>query len=141
MSERRLTNQWEPWQRLIDSIGSYYRTRLLAARDRARGDLRDLDEEQLETVAADGRRAASSLDEEGARLTVTLTDDRERHSRLAADLQCEAELLLQRQRWTPAPWRRRQAQADAAERADETPCVNPSGEIRVWGVGRRIKET
>ena len=70
MSERGLTNQWEPWQRLIDSIGPYYRAQLFAARDRARGELCDLDEEQLETVAAEGRRVAGSLDEEGARLTV-----------------------------------------------------------------------
>ena len=46
---------WEPWQRLIDSIGPYYRTRLFAARDRARGELCDLDEEQLGAIAADGR--------------------------------------------------------------------------------------
>ena len=46
---------WEPWQRLIDSIGPYYRTQLFAARDRARGELCDLDEEQLEAIAAEGR--------------------------------------------------------------------------------------
>ena len=72
MSERGLTNQWEPWQRLVDSIGPYYRARLLAARDRAKGELCDIEEEQLEAIAAEGRRVASSLDEEGARLTVTL---------------------------------------------------------------------
>ena len=94
VSEQGLTNRREPWQRLIDSIGPYYRARLFAARDRARDELRDLDEEQLETVAAERRAVAGSLDEEGARLTVTVTDDRERHSRLAADLQREAELLL-----------------------------------------------
>ena len=117
MSEPGLTNQWEPWQRLIDSIGPYYRARLLAARDRARGELRDIDEEQLEAIAAEGRAVASSLDEEGARLTVTLTDDRERNSRLAADLQREAELLLRRRRWALAR-RRRQARVDAVERTD-----------------------
>ena len=83
MSKPGLTNQWEPWQRLVDSIGPYYRTQLFTARERARGELCDLDEEQLATVAAEGRRVASSLDEEGARLTVSLTEDRERHSRLA----------------------------------------------------------
>jgi hypothetical protein len=118
MSDPGVTNSWEQWRRLIDSIGPYYRTRLLAARDRARGGLRDLDEEQLESVAAEGRRVASSLDEEGARLTVTLTDDRERQSRLAADLQREAELLLRRRRRALAPRRRRQARADAADRTD-----------------------
>jgi hypothetical protein len=66
MSERGLTNQWEPWQRLIDSIGPSYRTQLFAARDRARGELSDLDEEQLEVIAAEGRTVAGSLDEEGA---------------------------------------------------------------------------
>jgi hypothetical protein len=58
MSKRGLTNQWEPWQRLIDSIGPYYRTRLFAARDRARGELCDLDEEQLEAIAAERRTVA-----------------------------------------------------------------------------------
>jgi hypothetical protein len=59
-----------------------------------------------------------SLDEDGARLTVSLTEDRERHSRLAADLQREAELLPRRQRWVLASRRRRQARADAAEQVD-----------------------
>ncbi len=109
MSERGLTNQWEPWQRLVDSIGPYYRARLLVARDRAKGELSDIEEEQLEAIAAEGRAIAGSLDEEGARLTVTLTDDREGNSRLAADLQREAELLLRRRRWALAPRRQRQA--------------------------------
>jgi len=98
VSERRLTNPWEPWQRLIESIGPHYRSQLFAARDRARGELRDLDEEQLGAIAAEGRAIAGSLDEECARLTVSLTEDRERQSRLAADLQREAEVLLRRQR-------------------------------------------
>ena len=85
MSE--LTNPWEPWQRLIDSIGSYYRGRLFKARDRATAKLGELDEEELGAIASEGRRIASSLDEEGARLTVSLTDDRERHSKLASELQ------------------------------------------------------
>jgi hypothetical protein len=118
VSEPGLTNPWEPWQQLIDSIGQNYRTQLLAARDRARGELRDLDEEQLETVAAKGRRVAGSLDEDGARLTVSLTEDRERHSRLAADCQREAELPLRRRRWALAPRPRREARADATQRAD-----------------------
>ena len=58
VSEQGLRNQWEPWQRLIDSIGPYYRGRLLAARDRARSELCELHEEELETVAAEGRRVA-----------------------------------------------------------------------------------
>src|SRR5437588_4688166 len=119
MSERGLTNQWESWQRLIDSIGPYYRTQLFAARDGARGELRDLDEEQLESVAAEGRTVAGSLDEEGARVTVDLTEDRERHSRLAADLQREAEVLLRRRRWAVASRCRRQARAERTDRAEE----------------------
>jgi hypothetical protein len=49
-----------------------------------------------------------------------LTEDRERHSRLAADLQREAELLPRRQRWVLASRRRRRrrARADAAEQVD-----------------------
>jgi hypothetical protein len=58
------------------------------------------------------------LDDEGARLTVSLTEDRERHSPLAADLQREAALLLPRQRWALASRRRRQARADAAVKVD-----------------------
>ncbi|MGZ6662752.1 MAG: hypothetical protein ACXVHL_36130 [Solirubrobacteraceae bacterium] len=117
MSERRLTNQWAPWQRLIDSIGPDDRTQLFTARDRARGELSDLDEEQLEAIASHGRSVAGSLDE-GARLTVTLTEERERHSRLAADMRHETELHLRRQRWAITPRRRRQARANAAERAE-----------------------
>src|SRR5450755_149031 len=60
VSEPGLTNQWEPWQRLIDSIGPYYRRQLLAARDRAKGELCELEEEQLAALAAEGRRVASS---------------------------------------------------------------------------------
>ena len=90
----------------------HYRTRLFAARARARDELCDLDGEQLGAIAAEGRAVAGSLDEESARLTVTLIEDRERHSRLAADLQREAELLLRRQAWALASPRRRQARAD-----------------------------
>jgi hypothetical protein len=61
VSEQGLTNRWEPWQRLIDSIGPYYRTQLFAARDRARGEVRDLDEEQLEAIAVEGRAVAARL--------------------------------------------------------------------------------
>jgi len=118
VSEPGLTNQWEPWQRLIDSIGPYYRRQLLAARDRAKGELCELEEEQLAALGAEGRRVASSLDEEGTRLTVSSTEDRERHSRLATELEREAELLRRRWRLPPAPRRRRKERADAAERAD-----------------------
>jgi hypothetical protein len=72
MSDRGLTNQWEPWQRLIDSIGPYYRDRLFEARDRANAKLDDLDEEELASLASEGRKIASSLDEDDARVTVSL---------------------------------------------------------------------
>lgn len=90
----------------------------MAARDRAKGELRELDDEQLETVAAEGRTVAGTLDEDGARLTVSLTEDRDRHSRLVTDLQREAEQALGRRRWALTPRQRRLARADAAERAD-----------------------
>jgi len=122
-----LTNPWEPWQRLIDSIGSYYRGRLFKARDQARAKLGDLDEEELGSIASEGRRIASSLDEEGAGLTVSLTDDRERHSRLASELQQDAERLARRARRTLSPRRRQLVRADTAGariffiRSDRTP--------------------
>jgi hypothetical protein len=62
-----LTNPWEPWQRLIDSIGSYYRGRLFKARDQAKTELGELDEEELRAAASEGRRIASPMDEEDAR--------------------------------------------------------------------------
>jgi hypothetical protein len=112
-----LTNPWEPWQRLIDSIGSYYRGRLFKARDQAQAKLGELDEEELRSIASEGRRIAGSLDEEGARLTVSLTDDRERHAKLASELQHEAQRLARQAHRTLLPRRRRQARADAAELA------------------------
>jgi hypothetical protein len=115
MSE--LTNPWEPRQRLIDAIGPYYRGRLFQARDWAKARWGDLDEEELVVFASQGRGIASSLDQEGARLTVTLTDERERQSKLAGELQRDAEALARRARWTLALGRRRQARAEAADRA------------------------
>ena len=115
MSE--LTNPWEPWQRLIDSIGPYYRGRLFRARDQATAKLGELDEEELGAIASEGRRIARSLDEEGAGLTVRLTDDRERHSKLASELQQKVQRLARQARRTLLPRHRRQARADAAELA------------------------
>ena len=66
MSEPGVTNQWEPWQRLIDSIGPYYRGRLFNARDEARRELGELDDQELRAIAAEGRRTSGMLDEEGA---------------------------------------------------------------------------
>ena len=86
MSERGLTNPWEPWQRLLDSIGPDYRRRFHEARERAMAGLAEFNEDELASIASEGRRIAASLDEEGARLTVSLTDDRERQSRLASEL-------------------------------------------------------
>lgn len=47
--------------------GPITRTALFAGRDRARGELCDLDEEELEVIAAEGPKVAGSLEEEGAR--------------------------------------------------------------------------
>jgi len=69
VSESGLTNPWEPWQRLIDSIGPDYRTVPFRARDQAKAEIDDLDEEEFGLIASEARAVASSLDEEGARLT------------------------------------------------------------------------
>jgi hypothetical protein len=116
VSEPGLTNPWELWQRLIDSIGPYYRGRLFSARDEAKREFGELDDQELGAIAAEGRRAAGTLDEEGARLAVRLTGERERHSRVVSDLQREAELLARRRRWALSPGRRRRARAEAADR-------------------------
>jgi hypothetical protein len=117
VSEPGLTNPWEPWQRLIHSIGPHYRGQLFKACDCAKGELEDVDEEELVSIAAEGRRIASSLDDEGARQTVSLTDDRERQSKAASELRLEAERIARETRWTMSLRRRQQARADAAERA------------------------
>ena len=112
MSEPGLTNPWEPWQRLIDSIGPDYRRRLYKARARARPRLNDLDEHELASIASAGRGIAGALDEEGARLTVSLTDDRERQSRLASELQAESERIARETQWTRAIERLNDAAAE-----------------------------
>jgi hypothetical protein len=117
VSEPRLTNPWEPWQRLLDAIGPDYRRRLYKARQRARVELEGIDEQQLTAIASKGRTIAATLDVEGARLTVSLNDDRERESRLASTLQAESEAIARQARWTVSPRRRRQARADTGERA------------------------
>jgi hypothetical protein len=132
VSELGLTNPWEPWQRLIDSIGPYYRGQLFRARDRANPKLAELDEEELESIAAEGRRISSSLDHEGARLTASLTDERERQSRLAHELKSQAEGLARQARRTLSPRRRRRARAEAAE------CAGQAHEH--WGLANQAHE-
>ena len=123
MSDRGLTNQWEPWQRLIDSIGPYYRDRLFEgdrlfeARDRANAKLDDLDEEELASLASEGRKIASWLDEDDARLTVSLHDERDRYTRRADELRAEAGRLRRQARRAISPRRRREVRKNAAERA------------------------
>jgi hypothetical protein len=119
VSESGVTNPWEPWQRLIDAIGPDYRRLLLKARDRAKAEIDVLDEDGLGSIAAEGRAIASSLDEEGARLTASLHDDRDRHSKLAGKLQREAEEIRRRARRTIAPRRRLGEPREAAGRARE----------------------
>lgn len=106
-----------PWQRLLDAIGPYYRDRLFKARDRAKAELADIGEERLESLAAEGRRTASSLDEEAARLTVHLHAERERHTQLADGLEREAARIGREARRRLSLRRRRQAREAAAERA------------------------
>ena len=60
MSEPGLTNPWQPSQRLIDSIGPYYRGRLFNARDEAKRELGELDDQELWVIAAAGSAAAGS---------------------------------------------------------------------------------
>jgi hypothetical protein len=120
VSESGLTNPWEPWQRLIDSIGPHYRAELFKARDRATQKFADLDEDALLSMGREGRSVAGSLHEDGARLTVALTDDRERHSRLANELLAESKRVARQARRTVSPRRRRQARADAAEKAAQS---------------------
>jgi len=43
--------------------------RAVRARDQAKAEIDDLDEEELGLIASEARAVASSLDEEGARLT------------------------------------------------------------------------
>ena len=65
MSEPGLTNPWEPWQRLLDSIGPEYRRCLYKARNRAGARLQELGEEELAAIASEGRRIAATLDGKG----------------------------------------------------------------------------
>jgi hypothetical protein len=92
---------------------------LYKARDQARPRLNDLDEHELASIASEGRRIAGALDEEGARVTVSLTNDRERQSRLASELQAESERIARETRWTRPGCGRRQARADGAAKATQ----------------------
>ena len=56
MSEPGLTNPWEPWQRLLDSIGPDYRRRFHEARERAMRDNPAVLEELREAYFAEHRR-------------------------------------------------------------------------------------
>jgi hypothetical protein len=87
---------------------------LYKARDRARGGLEGLEDDELAAIASEGRRIAGTLDVEGARLTVSLNDDREHQSRLASKLQAESERVARQARWTVSLGRRRQARTEAA---------------------------
>jgi hypothetical protein len=112
---------------------------LFRLRDHAKAKLADLDEEELGSIASAGRRIASSLDVEGARLTVSLTDDRERHSGLATDRQAEAEKLVRQARRTLSPRDRWQARADAAEKAaqaEEHRCLAGQAHEQLGELGR-----
>jgi hypothetical protein len=90
---------------------------LYKTRDHAKAGPAELDREELASVAAKGREVAGSLDEEGARLTVSLNAERERHSRLADEPRDEAQRLRRQRRRMMSPRRRREMRDEAAERA------------------------
>ena len=119
MAESELGFPYKGWERFFDAIGPRYGAMLREAMNRARAELVDADDERLALLATQGREAASSLDEDGARLTVGLHDERDQKSALASSLDQEAQELLER---APRGWsrrrraERRQAQDDAAER-------------------------
>ena len=73
-------------------------------------------------AARDGRRTVAQgcglAWQGGCASEFTLTEGRERHSRLAADPQREAELLIRRQGRALAPRRHRKARGDVVEQAD-----------------------
>jgi hypothetical protein len=77
----------------------------------------DLDDGELAALASESRKIASSLDDEGARLTVSLTADREFQPKLAGELQRETEAVTWQGRWTLSLHRRHQHRVAAAARA------------------------
>lgn len=119
MSESELAFPYKGWERLFDAVGPKYGATLREAIERARAQLADAGDDQLASLVAVGRSAARSLDEEGARLTVRLHDERDHNSALAAGLDQEAETILRR---APRGWtrrgrsERRQARDDATDR-------------------------
>lgn len=121
MSESELGLPYRGWERFFAAVGSGYHGALRQEMDRLRTELGGTDDEQLASLARDARTAAGSLDEESARLTVRLHDERDRHGQLAANLEQEAEQLLERRRWAWSARRRaerRQARTEAAERRE-----------------------
>lgn len=121
MSESELGLPYGGWERFFAAVGSRYRGALRHAMERVRAELADADDEQLVALAHEARTTAGSLDEESARLTVRLHDDRDRHGQLAANLEQEAEQLLERAPWGWSARRRaerRQACTEVAERRE-----------------------
>ena len=118
MAESELGFPYRGWERFFDAIGPRYGAMLREAMNRARAELADTDDEQLALLVRQGREAASSLDEEGARQTVRLYQERDQNAALASSLDQEAQTLLEH---APRGWSRRrhaeqrQAQDDAAE--------------------------
>lgn len=120
MSESELAFPHKGWERFFEAVGPKYGAMLREAMDRARAELTDADDDQLDALVAEGRKAASSLDEEGARLSVRLQDKRDQEWALGANLEQQAQEILQQ---APRAWsrrqraERRQARIDAAERS------------------------
>lgn len=120
MSESELAFPYKGWERFFDAVGPKYGAMLREAMDRARAQLSDADDDHLASLVAEGRKAASSLDEDGARLTVRLDEERDQERALAASLEQQAEEILEH---APRAWSRRrraeqrQARIDAEERS------------------------
>lgn len=110
---------------------------------RAGGRLAGADDDQLASFVAEGRRAAGSLDEDAARLTVRLHDERDQNAALVADLEREAQLILER---APRGWskrrrvERRQARVDAGaryERAESHRRLAAEAQERIRALGEQ----
>ena len=121
MSESGLGLPYRGWERFFAAIGTGYGTRLREATDRAHAELAGADDEALVAIARAGRAAANSLDEDGARLTVRLHEQRDRHAGLASNLEQQSDDLLHH---APRGWsagrraERHHARAQAAERRE-----------------------
>jgi hypothetical protein len=143
MSESELAFPYKWWGRFFEAIGPQYGALLSEAMVRAGSRLTGADDDQLASFAAEGRRAAGSLDEDAARLTVRLHDERDQNAALVADLEREAQLILEH---APRGWSkrrrvaRRQARVDAGaryERAESHRRLAAEAQERIRALGEQ----